>query len=211
LANRVWRKCPQYSKTFGYEVPGTEDAVSEISDNRDGGLEQDYMDLSCLLPFDPAISRRKARRAIAPLIPIGSIVLDLSCGTMSLEPMLPENCKYIPCDVVKRYDSIIVCDFNRIGKLPLKHEATIIVVIGLIEYIKDVMSFLIALENYRRPVFLSYHPLEAIPKPDRIELGWSTHLSMNAMKKALYDTGFSINVEKEICKDQILLGISSIS
>ena len=211
LAKRVWRKCPQYSETFGYEAPRTEVAVSELNDDREGEFEQDHMDLSCLLPFDPAIGRREARKAIASLIPNGSIVLDLSCGTMSLEPMLSENCKYIPCDVVKRYDRIIVCDFNRIGKLPLKHEATIIVVIGLIEYINDVMSFLIALKNYRLPVFLSYHPLEAISKPNRIELGWSSHLSVSAMKKALYDTGFSINVEDEIYKNQILLGISSIS
>lgn len=42
----------------------------------------------------------------AQWIPEGSVVLDLECGSMSLEKMLPAQCTYTPCDVVERDHSV---------------------------------------------------------------------------------------------------------
>src|SRR5882672_6229357 len=51
-------------------------------------------------------------QTIANLIPRGSSVLDVGCGSQSLKNHLKGACKYQPCDLIKSTPDVIVCDFN---------------------------------------------------------------------------------------------------
>jgi hypothetical protein len=53
----------------------------------------------------------------ADYIPAAAVVLDLGCGGMALEGFLPNGCRYIPCDVGRRDERTVICDFNA-GQFP---------------------------------------------------------------------------------------------
>jgi len=72
----------------------------------------------------------------ADLVPAGSRVLELGCGTMTLERSLPFGCSYQPCDVVARDERTIVVDLNTDG-VPEAAVAVcdLVVMLGVWEYL----------------------------------------------------------------------------
>ena len=104
---------------------------------------------------------KRAKRA-AEAIPRRSTVLDLGCGKMAIREFLPEGCRYIGCDLTARSEDTVVRDFNR-GEFP-KHEAataTVLTMLGLLEYIVDIPGFLANLRELKPSrVIASYHPTE---------------------------------------------------
>jgi len=96
-------------------------------------------------------------------------VLDLGAGCSDMREMLPQNVTYIP-DEVNRGG----CDYNR--AMPelcdeQKQMNGIITALGVIEYLCDPLSFLIALKDYNQPVIISYaavHDALKTPIPPRI-------------------------------------------
>lgn len=209
LANRIWRLYPEYSARFGYETPpryyNVPDSMSEditISDL------YDQPDSPLSLEFSPAYDRREALKALISMIPEGSIVLDLNCGTMSLESLLPEGCGYIPCDVKTRINRMKVCDFNRTGKLPELDGCTLIVAIGLVEYIEDINAFMYSLSKYGLPVILSYYPSELVNK-ERLWNPWFLkQFSSHEIHTYLIKCGFKVIEEKRAGRYQCLLHLS---
>jgi hypothetical protein len=200
LANYLWRLCPEYSETFGYEIP-------HLLNKRKSKSSNNYLARDTDLPGQISLGQSicNARTAALSTIPDRSVVLDLSCGTMSLEPMLPEKCKYIPCDVVKRDKRTLICNPNK-GILPDFNGATIIVALGLLEYVTNISGFIKELrERYGLPVIISYHPLNKIPLDERTELGWLNHLSKSNLKLVLQNAGLNIEIEKQIDDTQILI------
>ena len=143
----------------------------------------------------------------ADLIPAGATVLDLGCGAMALEQMLPPACAYVPCDVVARDRRTLVCDFNK-GEFPAFENVTHVTVLGVLEYLYDVPAFLRKLRACALPVILSYNPTDFTVYLDRPALGWINHLSIADLEQALNEAGLSIAGRMVIDRHQVLLRLS---
>lgn len=106
-------------------------------------------------------------------VPPGATVLDIGCGKMALEEMLPERCRYIPVDLVARDSRTVVCDLNN-GEYPHADGITHIVVLGVLEYLSDAGAFFAWLARAEcKSLILSYVTLnERMPPPKRRAVGW---------------------------------------
>jgi hypothetical protein len=82
-------------------------------------------------------------KRMAQLIEPG-IVLDIGAGEMKLKEFLPEGCKYIPVDFIKRCPDTILCDLN--GEINLPPSDTV-VFSGVLEYVKDIPKVIRALNT----------------------------------------------------------------
>lgn len=133
---------------------------------------------------------RRAAMA-ADLIPLGSHVLDLGCGAMGLERHLPPGCRYTPCDLVRRDERTIVCDFNQL-ELPPAGGATLVTLLGVLEYIYEWKEFLKRLCEYRLPVVLSYCPADLTGPMDRAAAGWVNHATREELAAAFAEAGFAV-------------------
>jgi hypothetical protein len=146
-------------------------------------------------------------RLAADFIPSGAAVLDLGCGAMALEQFLPPACTYLPCDLVARDQRTLVCDFNA-GNFPVAESATHITVLGVLEYIYDLPTFLHRLRVYARPVVLSYNPTDLTGSIDRPALGWVNHLGFMELERALRAAGLFVISGLQIDHGQVLLHLS---
>lgn len=146
----------------------------------------------------------KRAEAAASMIAPGSTVLDLGCGAMDLEKLLPQGCRYIPCDVVMRDERTLICDFNN-GAFPPGNEATVITVLGVLEYIYEPERFIKTLSAYKLPVIMSYNPTDSGLYPDRGGLGWVNHLSWEQLATACQQVGFQLYNLVRIDSSQVLL------
>ena len=200
LVDRIWRMCGSYCDRFGYERSDKPEIISALSSKGLYGCRQRRK-----MPYSPARSRREARRAAVSYILPGSVVLDLSCGTTSLEPMLPPESRYIPCDVVKRRDRFVFCDFNHTGELPKVQDATLVVCLGLLEYVVDIKGFLQALGSYGLPIVLTYHPRELGDHEAFSSFGWVNSLSCQEIFALLAASGFEIREHRQVGKHQIVM------
>ncbi len=141
--------------------------------------------------LDDAGWQRRAAVA-AGWIPAGSVVLDLGCGNMMLESRLPESCGYIPCDLLARDARTRICDFNG-GTFPEAGGATLIAVLGVLEYLYDWEAFLARLRRYALPAILSYGVLDLTPRAaQRRRMGWVNHLSLFELLDAFERAGFEV-------------------
>lgn len=143
----------------------------------------------------------------ADLLPAGAVVMDLGCGSMALEQLLPAGCRYVPCDVVRRDERTLVCDFNR-GEFPPRGEATHLTILGVLEYIYDPIPFLKRLRDYDRPIVLSYNPKDLSPQLNRPGLGWVNHFDWAGLIGALEEAGFTVTLKIRIDAGQVLLRLS---
>lgn len=119
---------------------------------------------------------KRAKRA-AEFIPSGSTVLDLGCGKMGIRGFLPKGCRYIGCDLTPRSEDTVLCDFNR-GEFPNNEAgvATVITMLGLLEYITDMPGFFSNLRAHKpRLVIASYHPRDVFKEKRPEE--WLSQLS----------------------------------
>jgi hypothetical protein len=89
-----------------------------------------------------------------------SSVLDLGCGTMTLERALPSSVRYLPCDVVRRDDRTILCNLNRTAAPALDADA--VTCLGLIDYLFDPAALLTDLARRHRVCVLSYNIADAL-------------------------------------------------
>lgn len=147
-----------------------------------------------------------AKRAeiAATLVTPGSTVLDLGCGSMALEKLLPPGCQYIPCDMVRRDERTLVCDLNS-GVFPQVKEATVITVLGVLEYIYEPEPFIKKLYDYRLPIIISYIPTDSGIYPDRPAMGWVNHLSWQELAAIFQRIGFHLYKVLRVDSSQVLM------
>ncbi|HEV7386185.1 MAG TPA: tetratricopeptide repeat protein, partial [Phenylobacterium sp.] len=124
--------------------------------------------------LEPAWNKRA--ELAAAYVPRGARVLDLGCGAMALERVLPAGCVYIPCDLVVRDPRTIVCDFNA-GEFPTDVASDVVTVLGVLEYLHDAPAFLRKLAARGQPVVLSYNVAGGRGPADRGALGWVNHFT----------------------------------
>lgn len=122
-----------------------------------------------------------------------------------IEKCLPESCKYIPCDVVKRDDRTIVLDINH-SNLPDLEKVDIVTLLDVIEYTADVPKLLNEMKKYHCRIILSYNvkdlwgPMFSYPDPR-----WFNYFDKEDLYNMIDSTGYTIIKEEQIDNTQILL------
>ncbi|MDR6288534.1 MULTISPECIES: methyltransferase domain-containing protein [Inquilinus] len=129
----------------------------------------------------------RARAAVAHARP-GMRVLDIGCGSMALEALLPEGCAYLPLDCVRRDERTIVCDINK-EPFPAV-DADMAFGLGVLEYIYDLPRFLRRLRLAVPRALLTYHPQDRNIGRDRWKLGWVNSLNSVELAALLRHAGF---------------------
>lgn len=78
-------------------------------------------------------------KTIAKQIPVGSRVIEFGAGRRQLEKFLPQDCSYVPSDIVDRGPGTVVCDLNS-PSLPdiTRLGCDTAVFGGVLEYVRDV-------------------------------------------------------------------------
>lgn len=118
---------------------------------------------------------RERAELVAALTGPGKVVLDIGCGQMDIEGVLPQGCVYIPCDLVSRDARTIVCDLNA-GEIP-DVDADIVVMLGVLEYIHDPEALLKRLASRWKRLILTYNSAELDVGRDRLLHGWFNALT----------------------------------
>lgn len=126
---------------------------------------------------------------IAKLIPAGSSVIDLGCGSQTLRRHLDPSCKYQPCDVIQSTPDVIYCDFNS-GIYPnVNVSYDYVICSGVFEYIRNPEEFLKKNSLLGKVMILSYNPLYHVPEDSkirRLNLDWINHFTKPEVE-ALFD------------------------
>lgn len=133
-------------------------------------------------------------RIAADGVVAGATVLDLGCGRMALERYLPADCRYQPCDVVRRDERTVVCDFNK-GEMPdeAAEAADMVTALGVLEYIFEPGAFLKRVHGWKKTVLMSYCATEAIgDRERRRSLGWVNDLSRTELEGLFAEAGFAV-------------------
>lgn len=162
---------------------------------------------------EKAAAQRAARaRAIADMVPAGARVLDLGCGGMELEGLLPERCVYIPSDLEARDDRTLVCDYDK-GQFPSVKglggtPPDRVTVMGAVEYVRRPEVFLRALRMYRTKVLMTYCAVDIAPLFDREGQGWVNHLTLREFRELVDQEGFMIVSERAIDRIQFVFELA---
>ena len=120
---------------------------------------------------------------------------------MYYKELLPNGCKYIPIDYVKRSDDSIVCDFNSIDFPDIK--ADVALVSGVLHYIEDPVRFLNWVCDVANRKIIVRHILFEIfskavpPTPENYKfLGIRSMISMSEIKEVISKRGFTVTREE---------------
>ena len=87
-----------------------------------------------------SVDMRKLSAALCSVIPVGARVVDLGCGQMILEPLLPSQCHYQPVDVVRRDARTLVSDLTN-GVISPLVEPSHIALAGFVALLDDRIRF----------------------------------------------------------------------
>src|SRR5262249_34942190 len=88
-------------------------------------------------------------KIVAALVPDNSRVIEFGAGNRILERYLDPSCTYVPSDMVDRGPGTIVCDLNQRPLPDLGQNVyDVAVLIGVLEYLRDVPSVLDWLTKY---------------------------------------------------------------
>lgn len=135
----------------------------------------------------------------AALIPENSRVIEFGAGKRVLERYLDPSCTYVPSDMVDRGPSTIICDLN---ERPLPDLGTgnydVAVLLGVLEYLRDVPSFLDWLAKLTPVCVLGYahaqntgHSPRALRETmRRLRAGWMNNFREERLVSLFSERGF---------------------
>lgn len=141
-------------------------------------------------------------RKVRYLLKRGDAVADVGCGAMTLERHLPKGCSYVPVDVVRRDDRTVVVDLNR-ERLP-DLNATVIVALGLVEYLFDPKSFFQRCHETSPRLIFSYHPVDMNYGHDRLADYWVNSLTVMDIMSQCFDCQYSSVTVLPSLKNELL-------
>jgi hypothetical protein len=146
----------------------------------------------------------------AALIPNHSRVIEFGAGNRILERYLDPSCTYVPSDLVDRGPGTILCDLN---ERPLPDLGAnvydVAVLMGVLEYLRDVPSVLDWLARHVQVCVLGYacakanrYPLrgmwETVVRPTS---GWMNNYREGDLRSLFRERGF-VSVREESWKNQ---------
>lgn len=143
--------------------------------------------------------KARSSKALMLLENVHSVV-DLGCGSMALESLLPPNVTYIPVDVVRRDWRTLVVDLNK--KIFPNAPADALLGLGILEYIHDLDWLLSTISTRYGTAVLTYNPLSKLLNIEqRISHAWVNHFSVTQLEEKFRAAGLLI--EKRIQIDDI--------
>ena len=155
-------------------------------------------------------------KRVAALVPKNSRVIEFGAGNRILERYLDPSCTYVPSDIVDRGPGTIVCDLNR---RPLPHLGAnaydVAVLIGVLEYLRDVPSALDWLTKYVTVCVLAcapakangYSPRAILETVGRLRHGWMNNYREEELRSLFRERGFEL-VQEEDWEEQRLFVFS---
>lgn len=158
-------------------------------------------------------------KRIATFVPNNSRVIEFGAANRILERYLDPSCSYVPSDIVDRGPGTIVCDLNQRPLPDLGQNVyDVAVLIGVLEYIRDIPSLLDWLTKYVEVVVLACAPAKAtgrspralLERVGRLSRGWMTTYREEELRSLFCDRGFGLVRDKD-WKDHKLLVFSQRS
>ncbi|NEU14308.1 hypothetical protein G3T14_19565 [Methylobacterium sp. BTF04] len=151
-----------------------------------------------------------ARAALAAEILADELaVVDLGCGTMTLERYLSKTTAYHPVDVVARDTRTIVCDVN--AEPPPSIDAQAVVCLGLLEYVLDPAHLMRELSQKYSVCVISYCISDAVKplsEPRRAH-AWFNDFTQNEVETLFTHTGWVIVHTQAIDNAQMVWRLES--
>jgi len=138
---------------------------------------------------------------IAALIPKNTRVIEFGAANRLLERYLDPSCTYTPSDMVDRGSGTIVCDLN---ERPLPDLGAgvydVAVLIGVLEYMRDLPSVLDWLTQYVGVCVLAYAPVKAnrysplavLESVRRLRHGWMNNYREEEFQSLFRERGFDL-------------------
>jgi hypothetical protein len=120
-----------------------------------------------------------------------SWVCDIGCGPIqSLQRFLPAATVYLPADLCAWTPRVCICDLNA-PILPERYLrlSNIVYLLGVIEYIQDLLRLFTALASRTETIVVSYNCTN-LGEADRSGYGWVNALASEDVLALLGDTGF---------------------
>jgi Methyltransferase domain len=137
----------------------------------------------------------------ASLVPDNSHVIEFGAGKRVLERYLDPSCTYTPSDMVDRGPGTIICDLN-IRPLPDLGSGTydVAVLLGVLEYLRDVPSFLdwlaklvpVCVLGCAPATATGYSPRALRETARRLKAGWMNNYQEEELLALFRDRGFAM-------------------
>ena len=143
---------------------------------------------------------------LAQWIRKGESVLEFGSGAGSLKRFVPRDSSLVHTDIFDRGRGYQICDLNA-RRLPHLEPADVIVLSGVLEYVKDVERALAYFNQLANAVVLSYAGIEQNPT-NRRENGWVNDLSIDDLVGLFEQNDFRMT-ERANWKRQDLLRFDS--
>ena len=198
LAQHIWRAAPAFARTFDYPLPDGPPSVDWSDSDADDGANPitwgQVQTWNWLGPerFDPLFALRRGRIAVAQNVAPGSMVMDIGCILPVLKYMLPQDCGYIGINESDNSGPIRAARWRE-GHLLNVRQATLVTVIGALEFVESIGAFFNVLRKLQKPVLMTYHATDDTKDLDRSALGWTTHLSRQQLMNIATKNDFSVN------------------
>lgn|SRR6185437_4754384 len=141
----------------------------------------------------------RSQRAAA-LVPMDSRVIEFGAGNRVFERHLDRSCTYTPSDIVDRGPGTILCDLNL---TPLPHLGVdtydVAVLMGVLEYVRDMPTVLDWLAELVPTVVLSYacargsrySPTRLVRSVGRLKAGWLNSYREQEFRSMFSERGFA--------------------
>jgi hypothetical protein len=136
----------------------------------------------------------------ASFIPNGSRVIEFGAGHRALERYLDPSCTYVPSDIVDRGPGTLVHDLNQRPLPDLGADVyDVAVLMGVLEYIRDVPAVLDWLTELVPVVVLSYvcvtanrHSLRGMrDRANRLGVGWMNNYREEELRSLFHERGYA--------------------
>ena len=140
-------------------------------------------------------------KMVAALVPDNSRVIEFGAAKRLLEKYLDPSCTYQPSDVVDRGPGTLVCDLNERPLPDLGVDAyDVAVIIGVLEYVRDVPAVLDWLAQYVSFFVVTYacakvsgkSPLAFVQKIARLRHGWVNSYREEEFRSLFIERGFKL-------------------
>jgi hypothetical protein len=137
--------------------------------------------------------RWQARAATAAKwLAAASTIVDLGCGTMTLEGYLRPGQCYIPVDLARRDQRTFVIDLNQGADLARLPSADACALLGVLEYIYGPHDLMAALRRTYRQVVASFNlRRDEESVEDRLGHGWVNHFTHGELLSLFADHGYA--------------------